>query len=261
MVDSVILYLSFDIGFCGCLYLISFYFYSTAHGIKNSYPKSHFLYGIWRKIKYESKDLIFRRTVTKSKAIWKWYFMWIYCHHAYTKSTGHHSRFFRSHHVEVITRKFSARASNINFVEVKRYHLQYPVPLMKLWKYNSIFFMALYDIESEDDSYSFDEFVEYEDRESLRRSRQSLGISVAYVPAWTPQDGFREYFQNWFVKYNPELPIANLGITQEGCHYRKFENWKAAIQASNQRFEWRIHSRSTLSRFRRIARLYPLCWG
>jgi hypothetical protein len=60
--------------------------------------------------------------------------------------------------------------------------------------------MALYDMESEDDSYSLDEFVEYEDRESLRRSRQSLGISVAYVPAWTPQDGFREFFQNWFVE-------------------------------------------------------------
>jgi hypothetical protein len=60
--------------------------------------------------------------------------------------------------------------------------------------------MALYDIESEDDSYSVDEFVEYEDRESLRRSRQSLEISVAYVLIWTPQDGFREFFQNWFVE-------------------------------------------------------------
>jgi hypothetical protein len=62
--------------------------------------------------------------------------------------------------------------------------------------------MALYNIDSENDSYSFEDFVEYEDRESLRRSRQSLGISVAYVPTWTPQDGFREFFQNWFVKDN-----------------------------------------------------------
>jgi hypothetical protein len=60
--------------------------------------------------------------------------------------------------------------------------------------------MALYDIESEDDSYSIDEFVECEDRETLRRSRQSLGISAAYVPTWTPRDGFREFFQNWFVE-------------------------------------------------------------
>jgi hypothetical protein len=60
--------------------------------------------------------------------------------------------------------------------------------------------MALHDIDSENDCYSFDDFVEYEDRESLRRSRQSLGISVAYVPTWTPKDGFREFFQNWFVK-------------------------------------------------------------
>lgn len=59
--------------------------------------------------------------------------------------------------------------------------------------------MALYDIESEDGSYSADEFAEYEDRESLRRSRQALGISVDYVPTWTLRDGFREFFQNWFV--------------------------------------------------------------
>jgi hypothetical protein len=59
--------------------------------------------------------------------------------------------------------------------------------------------MALYDVESEDDSYSADEFAEYEDRESLRRSRQALGISMGYVPAWTPRDGFREFYQNWFV--------------------------------------------------------------
>ncbi len=62
--------------------------------------------------------------------------------------------------------------------------------------------MALYNIDLENDSYSFDDFVEYEDRDSLRRSRQSLGISVAYVLTWTPQDGFREFFQNWFVKDN-----------------------------------------------------------
>jgi hypothetical protein len=60
--------------------------------------------------------------------------------------------------------------------------------------------MALYDIESEDDSYSIDEFVECGDRETLRPSRQPLGISVAYVPTWTPRDGFREFFQNWFVE-------------------------------------------------------------
>jgi hypothetical protein len=60
--------------------------------------------------------------------------------------------------------------------------------------------MALYNIDSEKDSFSFDDFVVYEDRESLRRSRQSLGILVTYVPTWTPQDGSREFFQNWFIQ-------------------------------------------------------------
>jgi hypothetical protein len=52
------------------------------------------------------------------------------------------------------------------------------------------------------DGDSSDETVErYEDRDSLGRTSQALGISIDYVPGWVQSDGFREFYQNWFVIY------------------------------------------------------------
>jgi len=38
-----------------------------------------------------------------------------------------------------------------------------------------------------------------EDRDTLKRGRQSLGLSRNYVPKWDARDEFREFFQNWSV--------------------------------------------------------------
>jgi hypothetical protein len=45
----------------------------------------------------------------------------------------------------------------------------------------------------------FEEIVdnEYEDRDTLRRTKQALGLTRNYVPSWTSRDAFREFFQNW----------------------------------------------------------------
>ena len=53
--------------------------------------------------------------------------------------------------------------------------------------------------EEAEDSDSIESFEEpYEDRDSLGRARQALGISVDYVDGWDRSDGFREFYQNWF---------------------------------------------------------------
>ncbi|KAF4630320.1 hypothetical protein G7Y89_g7816 [Cudoniella acicularis] len=36
-----------------------------------------------------------------------------------------------------------------------------------------------------------------EDRDELKKTTQSLGLSRDYVPDWTARDAFREFFQNW----------------------------------------------------------------
>jgi hypothetical protein len=38
-----------------------------------------------------------------------------------------------------------------------------------------------------------------EDRNVLKKSRQALGLSRDYVPAWDSRDAFREFYQNWSV--------------------------------------------------------------
>jgi len=38
-----------------------------------------------------------------------------------------------------------------------------------------------------------------EDRDALKKGRQSLGLSRDYVLGWDSRDAFREYFQNWSV--------------------------------------------------------------
>ena len=47
---------------------------------------------------------------------------------------------------------------------------------------------------SEGDS---DESILYEDRSTLRRETQPMGISKGYVPEWEPAEAFREFTQNW----------------------------------------------------------------
>ncbi|KAJ5046834.1 uncharacterized protein L3040_004059 [Drepanopeziza brunnea f. sp. 'multigermtubi'] len=37
----------------------------------------------------------------------------------------------------------------------------------------------------------------YEDRDTIKKSRQALGLTRNYVPTWTGRDAFRELFQNW----------------------------------------------------------------
>lgn len=37
----------------------------------------------------------------------------------------------------------------------------------------------------------------YEDRDTIKRSKQALGLTRNYVPSWTSRDAFREFFQNW----------------------------------------------------------------
>ncbi|KAE9373626.1 hypothetical protein N431DRAFT_338191 [Stipitochalara longipes BDJ] len=36
-----------------------------------------------------------------------------------------------------------------------------------------------------------------EDRDALKKGRQSLGLSRSYVPSWDSRHAFREFFQNW----------------------------------------------------------------
>lgn len=38
---------------------------------------------------------------------------------------------------------------------------------------------------------------DYEDRDTLRRSKQALGLTRSYVPSWTSRDALREFYQNW----------------------------------------------------------------
>ena len=59
--------------------------------------------------------------------------------------------------------------------------------------------MASYASESEDDISLVENSIKDEDPDSLKRCGQALGISVDYVPTWSLRDGFREFFQNWFV--------------------------------------------------------------
>ena len=35
------------------------------------------------------------------------------------------------------------------------------------------------------------------DQDTLRPTRQNLGLSRGYVENWSKQDAFREYLQNW----------------------------------------------------------------
>ncbi len=54
--------------------------------------------------------------------------------------------------------------------------------------------MAFELSESSDES-QFDAVVD--ERYQLKKGSHPLGLSVRYVPEWTPQEAFREYFQNW----------------------------------------------------------------
>lgn len=49
---------------------------------------------------------------------------------------------------------------------------------------------------SEDDYSSLDEELD-SDMDVLRPCVHSLGLSRYYAPAWTRQDAFREFYQNW----------------------------------------------------------------
>jgi hypothetical protein len=60
-------------------------------------------------------------------------------------------------------------------------------------------------LSDSDDSLEHDE--DYEDREKLTPSTQPLGLSVCYFPTWTQRDGFKEFFQNWFVINLILLPL------------------------------------------------------
>lgn len=49
------------------------------------------------------------------------------------------------------------------------------------------------DVESDEEP----QVEDLEDRETLKRTKQPLGLSRNYVPEWTAHDAFREFFQNW----------------------------------------------------------------
>lgn len=36
-----------------------------------------------------------------------------------------------------------------------------------------------------------------ENRSALKAGSHALGLTLSYVPDWTPQDAFRELYQNW----------------------------------------------------------------
>ena len=38
-----------------------------------------------------------------------------------------------------------------------------------------------------------------EDRNTLKPQRYELGLASSYVPDWSREDAFREFYQNWFV--------------------------------------------------------------
>jgi hypothetical protein len=84
--------------------------------------------------------------------------------------------------------------------------------------------------EEEEDE---EKYHPYEDREELVRSRPALGLSVDYVPAWSPRDAFREFFQNWCVFFHC-CPSSRRKALRLTCPYRRKD---AIIETFNLRAE------------------------
>jgi hypothetical protein len=59
--------------------------------------------------------------------------------------------------------------------------------------------MAPYESESDDDGCTEDYEAPFEDRSLLKATTHSLGFTSDYVPDWTAQHAFREFYQNWSV--------------------------------------------------------------
>jgi hypothetical protein len=57
--------------------------------------------------------------------------------------------------------------------------------------------MNPYNDDSDDEEIEYEDQGFYEDRDTLSRGRQALGLSVNYVPSWKPPHAVREIYQNW----------------------------------------------------------------
>lgn len=68
------------------------------------------------------------------------------------------------------------------------HHLVHPGPNAHI--------INLDESSEEDDDLSLEEESE-DERDVLRPSTHSLGLTWWYVPTWTCQDAFREFYQNW----------------------------------------------------------------
>ena len=51
-----------------------------------------------------------------------------------------------------------------------------------------------HDYDSSSDASKSDD-----DRNALRPQRYEIGMASGYVPDWSREDAFREFYQNWFV--------------------------------------------------------------
>lgn len=75
---------------------------------------------------------------------------------------------------------------------------------------------------------------EYSDRDELRPTTHTLGITRNYVPTWSPQDAFRELYQNWWVvPYNFGMPMLIYSddiLKQERCNNCHIWTHAAVVQ-------------------------------
>ncbi|KAN0098386.1 hypothetical protein V8E51_014049 [Hyaloscypha variabilis] len=91
-----------------------------------------------------------------------------------------------------------------------------------------------------------------EDRDALKKGRQSLGLSRDYVPGWDSRDAFREYFQNWMdgmidtqnvsredinimirENKNDWVATAHRPVSEEMLGFIRFDKAKGVLELTN----------------------------
>jgi hypothetical protein len=80
---------------------------------------------------------------------------------------------------------------------------------------------------------------EYSDRDELRPTTHTLGITSNYVPTWSRQDAFRELYQNWWEMlyfFNlPMLAYSDDNSKQERCNNYHIRSQPTVVQDGDAR--------------------------